>query len=312
MIQQSSRRQFLKMAGLAGAGTLIGLTGLGQSREGIRKLTILHTNDTHSRIDPYPANHPNYPGMGGYARRAALINHYRSIDPELLLLDAGDIFQGTPYFNVYGGKPEFMLMSRMQYDAATFGNHEFDNGLDGFDKALPHASFPFVSSNYDFSQTILAGKLKKSLILHRKGIKIGIYGLGIDPHGLVSTKLYGDTRYHDPIEVAREMEYMLYQKEKCELVICLSHLGFDYQDDKVSDMVLAGNTRHTDIIIGGHTHTLLDPPVIAKNMNKQNVYIGQAGYGGVRTGIMEVLYHSGSGQKSVGPVTTFFLNNQAV
>jgi 5'-nucleotidase len=311
-MQITSRRKFLKMLGLAGAGTMVGLPGFGSGQEGLKKLTILHTNDTHSRIDPYPANHPNYPGMGGYARRAAFIKHHRTLDPELLLLDAGDIFQGTPYFNLYGGQPEFMLMSQMKYDAATFGNHEFDNGLEGFAKALPHADFPFVSSNYDFSQTILAGKLKKSLILHRKGLKIGIYGLGIEPYGLVSTKLYGDTGYHDPLEVAREMEYMLWQKESCDLVICISHLGYDYQDDKVSDVVIARNTRHTDIIIGGHTHTLLDPPAVVKNLNNQNVYIGQAGYGGVRTGIMEIIFHTGSRQKFVDLNTTLFLNKQAV
>lgn len=287
----SSRRQFIKSLGIAGAGALAGFGAFAQSAGRKQKMiTILHTNDTHSRLDPYPTNDPNYPGMGGYARRAALISKFREQDPELLLLDAGDMLQGTAYFNMYGGEPELKLMSRMGYDAATIGNHEFDNGLDGFDKVLPFAEFPFISSNYDFSQTVLAGKFKEYLVLERSGIKIGIYGLGIELQGLVGRGLYGDTLYQDPLKVAQRIEDILKNELDCQLIICLSHLGFEYDSDKVSDVVLAQNTSHTDVILGGHTHYLLNPPAVVQNQQKRNVYIGQSGYGGTHLGRMEVYF----------------------
>ena len=306
----ASRRQFLKAMGIAGAGTLAGMHAWAQVAQDPTKLTILHTNDTHSRLDPYPPNDPNYPNMGGYARRAALVNHYRFTDPELLLLDAGDIFQGTPYYNLYGGEPELRLMSKMGYDAATVGNHEFDNGLDGFEKVLPHAQFPFVSSNYDFSQTILDGKIKKHLVLERHDIRIGIYGLGIRLEGLVGANLYGDTKYLDPIEVARDMEQQLKRRHRCHLIICLSHLGYQYQTDRVSDVLVAENTRETDIIIGGHTHTLLDPPARIENQRGNTVFIGQTGSGGVRLGVMNVYFGSDLEEKFVESNTTKIYYNQ--
>lgn len=291
-MEKGNRRQFLKTLGLAGAGAFAGYAALGQQGhdKNTKKITLLHTNDTHSRLDPYPFNDPNYPNMGGYARRAALINHFRQNDPQLLLLDAGDIFQGTPYYNMYGGEPELRLMSKMKYDAATIGNHEFDNGLEGLDKVLPFAEFPFVSSNYDFSGTILAGKIKDHLLLERNTIKIGIYGLGIKLQGLVGRDLYADTIYNDPIEVARSIEQTLRKEHGCQLIICLSHLGFRYEEDRPSDMMLATNTMYTDIIIGGHTHTLLDPPTVVENQRGKNVAIGQSGYGGVRIGKMDIYF----------------------
>ncbi len=295
-MQHIDRRNFLKTLGIAGAATLAGIPAIAFRDAGIHKISILHTNDTHSRIDPYPAKDPNYPGMGGYARRASLINRTREKDPHLILLDAGDVFQGTPYFNMYGGKPELKLMSKMGYDAVAFGNHEFDNGLDGFKDVLPYAGFPFLAANYDFSQTILAGKVRDYIVLTKGEYKVGVYGLGIDPEGLVSRNLYKETKYLDPIEKAREMESILV-KMQCDLIICLSHLGFDYEGDKVSDMLVAGNTKYTDIIIGGHTHMLLDPPRIVRNLQNRPVAIGQAGYGGTYIGSMDVFFDA-QGEKS--------------
>lgn len=302
-MQYIDRRSFLKTLGIAGAASLAGIPALALRDAGISHLTILHTNDTHSRLDPYPPNDPNYPGMGGYARRASLINQHQKNDPDLILLDAGDVFQGTPYFNMYGGKPELKLMSKMGYDAVAFGNHEFDNGLEGFKEVLPNAGFPFLAANYDFSQTILAGKVKDYVMLDRGGRRIGIYGLGIDPKGLVSRNLYGDTKYLDPIEKAREMENVLHNKQ-CDLIICLSHLGFDYNDDKVSDTMVAGHTRHTGIIIGGHTHVMLDPPAVVENQIGNQVFIGQAGYGGTYMGIMSVFLNGRNEQNFVESHTT--------
>lgn len=291
------------MLGVAGAATLAGLPAVALRDMGVHKLTILHTNDTHSRIDPYPANDPNYPGMGGYARRASLIKKIRQEDPNLLLLDAGDVFQGTPYFNVYGGEPELKLMSKMGYDAVAFGNHEFDNGLDGFKEVLPFAQFPFLAANYDFSNTILKGKIKDYIILQKGTLKIGIYGLGIDPEGLVSRNLYGETLYLDPVAKAREMENTLRRKQ-CDLIICLSHLGYMYDSEKVSDITIAKQTQHTDIIIGGHTHTLLNPPAIVHNLRDRTVTIGQAGYGGTYIGLMNVFFDINKKNNFVESYTT--------
>lgn len=299
-----TRRNFIRTAGLAGAATLAGVPALAGRKSSDDLLTILHTNDTHSRIDPFPHNDPNYPGMGGYARRAAIIAHQRKQNPNLLLLDAGDIFQGTPFYNMYGGEPELKLMSKMGYDAAAFGNHEFDNGLDGFKKVLHFADFPFLAANYDFSRTLLAADIKSFTIIEKRGRKIGIYGLGINPEGLVSRSLYGETKYNDPIEVARSVEEVLYAQQHCQLIICLSHLGFRYDDERPSDMKLAANTRFTDIIIGGHTHNLLDPPVVVGNQYNKPVSIAQAGFGGAYLGMINVFFDDPRGEKHVDAYTT--------
>ena len=303
-MQQFDRRNFLKTISIAGAATLAGMHALALRDASLEKICILHTNDTHSRLDPFPDNDPNYPGMGGYARRASLVKQFRATEDNLLLVDAGDIFQGTPYYNMYGGEPELRLMSKMGYDAAAFGNHEFDNGLDGFKKVQPFASFPFLAANYDFSQTLLAGKIKSQTIIERSGKKIGIYGLGINPEGLVSRALYGDTKYLDPIAIAGEVEERLFKQHRCELIICLSHLGFSYETDQVSDVIIAENTRYTDIIIGGHTHNVLDPPATVVNKRDQNVTIAQAGYGGVFLGKLNVYFNKPANSKFVEAYTT--------
>jgi 5'-nucleotidase len=305
-----SRRKFLTLAGISGAAALSGFSAMAAMKGNLKRLTILHSNDTHSRLDPFPPNDPNFPNMGGYARRAAVVKQLRLDDPELLLLDAGDYFQGTPYFNLFGGEAELKLMSLMGYDAATVGNHEFDNGLVGFNNVISHAAFPFVISNYDFSQTILEGKTKPYLVVIRNGIKVGIYGLGIELRGLVAPSLYDGLKYLDPVEIARATEETLKSKHRCQVIICLSHLGFSYNHDKVSDVVVAKETSWTDIIIGGHTHTLLDPAVKEKNLRNQDVTIGQTGSSGVRLGKMEVLFDLASGEKLVETNTTKIYKNQ--
>ncbi len=298
-LEKINRRTFAKRTALAGVVVGAGLPLWGQINDATEHLCILHTNDTHSRIDPYPANDPNYPLMGGYARRASLISKIRNSVPEVLLLDAGDIFQGTPYYNVYGGEPELILMTKMGYDAATMGNHEFDNGLEGFLKVLPYAGFPFIISNYDFSDTVLDGKTELYRVFQRGNLKIGVYGLGIEPEGLVGKNLYAGTQYLDPVIVATRLERLLKEELNCDIIICLSHLGYDYETSKVSDRVIARQTRFTNIILGGHTHTLLDPPAIEVNANKNPVYIGQTGYGGVRLGRMDLFFNKESGEVSI-------------
>ena len=282
------RRDFIQKT--AASSALLGLTGVSLSSfstpSDIKKITILHTNDVHSHIDPFPADHPKNPNLGGAARRAAIIEGIRKEEKNVLLLDAGDIFQGTPYFNYYGGELEFKLMSMMQYDLATMGNHDFDNGIDGFYAQLPNAKFDFVSANYDFKNTILNDIVKPYKIIIKDAIKIGIFGLGVQLDGLVDKKLYKETVYNNPIEVAQDMTRILKEEKKCDLVICLSHLGFKYKDEpeKPSDILLAQKTKNIDLIIGGHTHTFLDKPVIEKNSEGKDVLINQVGCFGLNLG----------------------------
>jgi 5'-nucleotidase len=281
------RRDFIQKTA---AGTaLLGLANIGLSSFTtivIKKITILHTNDVHSHIDPFPVDHPRNPNMGGAARRAAIIENIRKEEEHVLLLDAGDIFQGTPYFNYYGGELEFKLMSMMQYDLATIGNHDFDNGIEGLYAQLPHAQFEFVSANYDFKNTVLDSHVKPYKIFNKGGIKIGVFGLGIELEGLVDKKAYKETVYLNPIEVAQDMARILKHSKKCDLVICLSHLGFSYKNEpnKVSDLDLAKKTKDIDLIIGGHTHTFLEKPVIQKNSEGKEVMINQVGCYGINLG----------------------------
>jgi 5'-nucleotidase len=281
------RREFIQKTS---AATAIVATGLSLSsfekKSEIKKITILHTNDVHSYIDPFPADHPRNPGMGGVARRASLIEAIRKENKNVLLLDAGDIFQGTPYFNYYGGELEFKLMSMMQYDLATMGNHDFDNGIDGFYSQLPNAKFDFVSANYDFKNTILDGIIKPYKIFKKDGIKIGVFGLGVELEGLVDKKNYKETVYLNPLEKATEMADLLKNREKCDLVICLSHLGFKYKEEpeKICDILLAQKTKNIDLIIGGHTHTFLSKPVTEKNLDGKQVIINQVGCYGLNLG----------------------------
>ena len=281
------RRDFIQKT-VAGSA-LLSLGGLSLSSfNSIKetKITILHTNDVHSHIDPFPADHPKNANQGGVSRRSTLIEKIRREEPNVLLLDAGDIFQGTPYFNYYGGELEFKLMSMMNYDLATMGNHDFDNGIDGFYSQLPHAKFDFVSANYDFKNTVLNGIVEPYKVFIKDGIKVGIFGLGVELEGLVDKKLYKETVYIDPIEVAKDITTTLKEKEKCDLVICLSHLGYKYKNnpDKVCDITLAKSTKDIDLIIGGHTHTFLDKPVVENNSENKPVLVNQVGCYGINLG----------------------------
>ena len=227
-----TRRHFLQKT--AASTAFIGLGGLGLSsfkKSTDTKITILHTNDVHSQIEPLPNNHYKYQGLGGFARRATIVDTIRKENPNTLLLDAGDIFQGTPYFNYFGGELEFKLMSMLGYDVATLGNHDFDNGIDGFLKQLPNAQFDFVSANYKFDNTVLDGKVKHYKIFTKDGIKIGVFGLGVELDGLVSKRLYKETEYLNPIEIAQDTARILKETEQCDLVICLSHIGYHYKNN---------------------------------------------------------------------------------
>lgn len=290
------RRKFinntLASASFIGAGGLI-LSSCAQKTK--KHITILHTNDVHSHIDAFPKGHSSFPGLGGLARRAGLVSSIREENPNTLLFDAGDIFQGTPYFNFYGGELEMKLMTMLNYDAATLGNHDFDNGVDGLLAQLPYGKFDFVSSNYDFSNTILDGFTKPYQTYMRDGIKIGVYGLGIELAGLVTKNLYQETEYLPPYEIAADLERKLKEDEKCDLVICLSHLGYQYKNSqRPDDMTLASKTRHTDLIIGGHTHTFLDKPSVVTNAAGRDILVNQVGCFGVRLGRIDFYFDAES------------------
>ncbi|EZH71822.1 5'-nucleotidase [Aquimarina atlantica] len=267
-----------------------------------KKITVLHTNDVHSQIDPLPNNHYKYPGLGGFARRASVIEKVRKENPNTILLDAGDIFQGTPYFNYYGGEIEFKLMSKLNYDLATIGNHDFDNGINGLLNQLPNATFDFVSANYGFKNTVLDGIVEPYKILIREGIKIGVFGLGVKLEGLVNKSLYKETQYIDPIEVAQDITRELKEEQQCDLVICLSHIGYDYKNaqDVVSDLHLAKKTKDIDLIIGGHTHTLLPKPVIVDNIVGEKVLINQCGKSGVYMGQIDFYFDTNRNKTAKG------------
>ncbi|HPC26293.1 MAG TPA: metallophosphatase [Paludibacteraceae bacterium] len=247
------------------------------------KLVILHTNDTHSQIEPTEKSPLPTSNRGGYARRMGVINQIREQEKNVLLLDAGDFWQGTPYFNFYHGRIEVDGMNRMNYDAVTIGNHEFDNGLDTMAIVLKQAKFPIISSNYQFNNPLLDSIVKPYLILNKNGIRIGIMALNIDPKGLILKINYKKLKFNDPLETAINVSDFLKNKKKCDVIICLSHLGCDTIKQKMNDYVIAQNTKYIDVIISGHSHVLLtDAPV--KNANEKPVTIAQMGKSGFYLG----------------------------
>ncbi|MEM6517547.1 MAG: metallophosphatase [Bacteroidota bacterium] len=294
-----NRRKFIQQTVSASALIGFGTVGLNSFKSTSKKITILHTNDVHSHIDAFGPNDGRNPNQGGFARRATLVDAIRKENPNTLLFDAGDIFQGTPYFNYYGGELEFKLMSMLKYDAATLGNHDFDNGIDGLNAQLPHAKFDFISSNYDFSNTILDTQIKPYRIFEKSGLKIGVFGLGIELVGLVDKNRYKETIYLDPIEISTDMVNILKKEQECDLIICLSHLGYNYKTSKkVSDLTIAKKTKDIDLIIGGHTHTFLKKPSVVKNLVDKNVLVNQVGCYGINLGKID-FYFDNEKNKSV-------------
>lgn len=296
------RRNFIKTTILAGGAlNLPSISFASQILKSDKKVTILHTNDQHSRIDPFPPTYAHSSNKGGFARRATLIEAIRQEESQVLLLDSGDVFQGTPYFNFFGGELEFKLMSKMGYEASTMGNHEFDNGLEGFKKQLPHAQFDFLCSNYDFTNTILEGLTKDYKIINKGGIKIGIFGIGVELEGLVEKKNYLETIYLDPIEIAQDRAYMLKKEKKCDLVICLSHIGYKYPNfpNKVCDVQLCQQTSHIDLVLGGHTHTFFKEPEKYINKEGKEVLLNQVGWAGLLLGRIDYLFTQNNKLKEI-------------
>lgn len=287
MLQKNSRRDFIKQAGAAAALLAIGQYPTDVFGGNTVKIKILHTNDVHSRLEPFPANAGKLSNLGGVKNRMALIEKIRAASKNVLLFDCGDLFQGTPYFNYFKGEPEVKAMSLMGYDACTMGNHDFDAGVDNFANQLKHANFPVLCANYDFSQTLLAEKTQPYKVFIKQGVKIGVFGLGIELDGLVASNLYGNTKYLDPIETAKAMVKKLREEENCDAIVCLSHLGYKYDSSKISDIVLAQKVSGIDVILGGHTHTFMEKPEFISNQNHLTL-IHQVGWAGVWLGEIEL------------------------
>lgn len=285
-----NRRKFLQDSILATSALVaapILKTNAQFDDDNIQRLTILHTNDVHSRLDPFPMDGSRNQGLGGVAARAAIIQQIRKENEHVLVLDAGDIFQGTPYFNVYKGEPEMKAMSYMGYDAATMGNHDFDAGLENFANQLAHAKFPIIICNYQFAGTPMENLYHPYKIFKKGKLKIGVLGVGIELRGLVPDNLFGNTEYLEPIQAANQTAHYLKTNEKCDLIICLSHLGDKYFDDKASDEILAKESFDIDLIIGGHTHRFFPEPRKYKNRRGNEVLVNQVGWGGINLGRLD-------------------------
>lgn len=285
-VYRNNRRNFIKNVSLGGAAFSIGKGVIARPKQS-EELVILHTNDVHSHIHAFEKNHSRYAGAGGVIKRSLLIDSYRKQFKNVLLLDAGDIFQGTPFFNFYGGELEMKLMTKMGYDAATLGNHDFDGGIDGLLKAKKFGKFEFLNANY-----VIENELKnivKPYKIFKKGkIKVGVFGIGIELEGLVDPKLCKGVTYTEPISKANKIARHLKEKMDCDYVICLSHLGLKYKSEKVSDISLATKSQHINLIIGGHTHSFLDEPIRLKNKDGEETLVSQAAWAGLRLGIVKV------------------------
>jgi 5'-nucleotidase len=306
-----NRREFLKTS-LAGAVLSAVASPLSlQAAEVKTPLTILHTNDVHSHIEPFADDDKKYPGLGGAAHRATIIENICKKTAHTLVLDAGDIFQGTPYFNFFQGDLEIDLMNKMRYDAATIGNHDFDGGIDTLAKQITRSNFPFVNCNYDFTNTPVAGKVHKHVVIKKGKLKIGITGCGVELNGLVPDKLYVNTKYLDPVKCVQEQVDILKYEKKCHLIICLSHLGYKYDNAKVSDIVLAKQTTNIDLIIGGHTHTFLEKPDVQKNKDGKDVLINQVGWAGIQIGQLEYFFEK-SFRKKLSNYQTVIVDKKSI
>lgn len=265
------------------------------TEKGETLITILHTNDTHSQIDPLPANDQKYGGQGGVARRATLVKRVRKENPNTLLIDGGDSFQGTPYFNFYKGEVEFKSMSMIGYDAATLGNHEFDNGVAALAAAMKFANFDFVSANYDVSGTPLEGRVKPYVVRELGGLRIGLFGLGISPIGLITPDNFKGVKYSDPILAANEVVKTLRTRERCTLVVAMTHLGYypNPKEGDIGDTQVASQVEGIDFIAGGHTHTFMHKPVLTKTPSGANTIIFQVGKSGIYVGRVDMKIRDG-------------------
>ncbi len=250
-------------------------------------LVILHTNDVHSNIEPLTSG--RNAGFAGFQRRANYIKSIRENYPNVLLVDAGDYNQGTPYYTMFKGKMEIMLYNAMGYEAVCLGNHEFDDGQQLLAERLKEAEYVTLCANYDFSKSPLKEIVKPYTIIVKGGKKIGLIGVTLDLKGYVPEKARAGIEYKNPVPIVNKLAKQLKLKERCDLVIVLSHLGYDGgTKERPSDLDLASESRYVDIIIGGHSHTFLEEPAIVKNSSGKGVIVNQTGALGVYAGRIDI------------------------
>jgi len=312
------RRRFLKSSIVGGAAALalpnaaarlLGATARAAISEPLLELaagetliTILHTNDTHSQIDPIAETDQRNGGKGGVARRATLVKQVRKDNPNTLMIDAGDVFQGTPYFNFYKGEVEYKSMSLIGYDVVTLGNHDFDNGVDALATAMKFANFEFVSTNYDVKGTALESRVKPYAVRTFGDVRVGLFGLGISPDNLITPENFKGVKYLDPVRMARGAVRLLREQEKCQLVVGMSHLGYypNAKGNEIGDTQLAAQVSGIDFIASGHTHTFMDKPVLQKNPDGQDTIIFQVGKSGIFVGRVDFKLKDGKVVASAG------------
>lgn len=302
------RRSFLSTLGASAAASSLPLRALpdsgaaSASAPAAGRVTLLHTNDTHSRIEPFGPGNGQLSGRGGMARRATLVKQLRAQMGNVLLLDAGDVFQGTPYFNRYKGVLDYRLMSLVGYDAATLGNHDFDNGVEGLLAAMEAATFPFVNCNFDLKGApALARRVQPWLVKELPGVKVGITGVGVDFKGLVAPKNHAGVTWMDPVASLKPVVAHLRDREKVDLVVVISHLGHDLKGYQIDDLTLASRLPGVDVIIGGHSHTFLEEPIKVPQAQGETM-VFQVGFGGVNLGRMDFALAKGQVRASAGSV----------
>ncbi len=254
-----------------------------------KKLFIVQTSDTHSCIEPISPDFIDtaQANKGGLMRRAALFEQLRKEHPDnILLLDCGDFSQGSIYYSLFRGEVEIKLMNEMKYDACTIGNHEFDFGLENMARLFDMARFPVVCCNYDFTGTPLEGMVKPYIIIERAGVRVGILGVSPELDGLVAKNTYGETRYTPPIKAAQPVVDRLRNEEHCDIVVCLSHLGWG--DKEFQDKGFIGGTTGIDVVLGGHTHTYFKHPQYIRNKEGHEVVVNHMGKNGQWVGTLEL------------------------
>jgi len=265
-------------------------------------ITILHTNDTHSQIDPIPDSDKQWGGKGGVARRATLVKEVRKQNPNTLMVDAGDVFQGTPYFNFYKGEVEYKSMSMIGYDVVTLGNHDFDNGVEALAAAMKFATFEFVSANYDVRGTPLESRVRPYTVRKFGDVRVGLFGLGISPDNLITPENFKGVTYLDPIRMTREVVRLLREQEKCQLVVGMSHLGYypTPRGNQIGDTQVAAQVSGIDFIASGHTHTFMEEPFRQKNPEGKDTIIFQVGKSGIYVGRIDFKMKDGKVVASAG------------
>ncbi|MEO8434425.1 MAG: metallophosphoesterase [Pyrinomonadaceae bacterium] len=265
-------------------------------------ITILHTNDTHSQIDPIGENDRQYAGKGGVARRATLVKRIRKENPNTLMIDGGDVFQGTPYFNFYKGEVEYKSMSMIGYDVVTLGNHDFDNGVDALVAAMNFATFDFVSTNYDVRGTLLEKRVKPYVVRVLGGVRVGLFGMGISPANLITPENFKGVTYLDPVRMARGVVKVLRGQERCTLVVGMSHLGYypEPREGGIGDSQVAAQVDGIDFIAGGHTHTFMEKPVLVKQPSGKDTILFQVGRSGIYVGRVDFKLRAGKVVASAG------------